>query len=115
MTPPNLHNDVYSDIRNLVRRDRNHRLMACGYALNETRYPARLRPKYLDIVNQEYPYPYCYSGCDSEARGMVYPVLFARIGSHNHIHKGDCDRRTSANRYRRYCKFEGVIPLPSRC
>ena len=29
------------------------------------------------MVNAEYPFPYCYSGCDSEARGHeYYPVLF---------------------------------------
>ena len=69
---------VYSDIRNLVRRDRNH---PCVWLwepiLNETWYPADFAKNTLDIVNQEYPYPYCYSGCDSEARGHeVYPVLF---------------------------------------
>ena len=48
-----------------------------GTILNETWYPADFAKNTLDIVNQEYPYPYCYSGCDSEARGHeVYPVLF---------------------------------------
>lgn len=70
---------VYSDIRQMVRRDRNH---PCVWMwepiLNETWYPADFAKKTLDIVNEEYPYPYCYSGCDSEARGHeVYPVLFA--------------------------------------
>ena len=69
---------VYNDIRNLVRRDRNH---PCVWLwepiLNETWYPADFAKNTLDVVNQEYPYPYCYSGCDSEARGHeVYPVLF---------------------------------------
>lgn len=69
---------VYSDIRNLVRRDRNH---PCVWLwepiLNETWYPADFAKNTLDLVAQEYPYPYCYSGCDSEARGHeVYPVLF---------------------------------------
>lgn len=69
---------VYSDIRNMVRRDRNH---PCVWLwepiLNETWYPADFAKNTLDLVAQEYPYPYCYSGCDSEARGHeVYPVLF---------------------------------------
>ena len=69
---------VYSDIRNLVRRDRNH---ACIWMwepiLNETWYPGDFAKNTRDIVDQEYPYPYCYSGCDSGARGKEhFPVLF---------------------------------------
>lgn len=69
---------VYSDIRHLVRRDRNH---ACVWLwepiLNETWYPADFAKNTKDIVDQEYPYPSCYCGSDSEARGHeVFPVLF---------------------------------------
>ena len=69
---------VYSDIRNLVRRDRNH---ACVWMwepiLNETWYPADFAKNTRDVVDQEYPYPYCYSGCDSGARGKEhFPILF---------------------------------------
>ena len=69
---------VYSDIRQLVRRDRNH---PCVWLwepiLNETWYPADFAQKTLNIVSEEYPYPYCYSSCDSGARGHeVYPVQF---------------------------------------
>lgn len=69
---------VYNDIRNLVRRDRNH---ACLWMwepiLNETWYPADFAKNARDIVAAEYPYPSCYSGCDSEARGKEYfPVRF---------------------------------------
>ena len=69
---------VYSDIRNLVRRDRNH---ACVWMwepiLNETWYPEDFAKNTRDIVDQEYPYPYCYSGCDSGARGKEHlPILF---------------------------------------
>ena len=70
---------VFSDTRNLVRRDRNH---ACLWMwepiLNETWYPADFAKKTYDIVRQEYPHPYCYSGCDITARGHEnYDVLFA--------------------------------------
>lgn len=70
---------VYSDIRHLVRRDRNHAsVWLWEPILNETWYPADFAKNTRDIVDAEYPYPYCYSGCDSEARGHdVFPVHFA--------------------------------------
>ena len=70
---------VYSDIRNLVRRDRNHpSVWLWEPILNETWYPADFAKNTRDIVDAEYPYPYCYSGSDSEARGHEnFPVYFA--------------------------------------
>lgn len=69
---------VYSDIRNMVRRDRNHAsVWMWEPILNETWYPADFAKKVKDIVEEEYPYPYCYSGCDATARGHeYYPVQF---------------------------------------
>ena len=70
---------VYSDIRHLVRRDRNHpSVWLWEPILNETWYPADFAKNTNDIVHAEYPYPSCYCGSDSEARGHeVFPVLFA--------------------------------------
>ena len=70
---------VYNDIRNLVRRDRNH---ACMWmwepVLNETWYPEDFAENVRKIVDTEYPYPYCYCASDSEARGNEYfPIHFA--------------------------------------
>ncbi len=69
---------VYQDIRNMVRRDRNHpSVWLWEPILNETWYPADFAKNAHDIVMAEYPYPYCYTGCDNEARGKeVFPVLF---------------------------------------
>lgn len=69
---------VYEDIRNLVRRDRNH---ACIWMwepiLNETWYPVDFAKRVRDIVHEEYPYPSCYCACDASARGKeYYPILF---------------------------------------
>ena len=69
---------VYSDIRNMVRRDRNH---PCVWMwepiLNETWYPAEFAGNVVDILNKEYPYPYCYAGCDMAARGHeFFPIHF---------------------------------------
>lgn len=70
---------VYSDIRNVVRRDRNHpSVWLWEPILNETWYPADFAKNTRDIVDAEYPYLYCYSGSDSEARGHEnFPVYFA--------------------------------------
>lgn len=70
---------VYSDIRNLVRRDRNH---PCVWLwepiLNETWYPADFAKNAFNLVNAEYPYPSCYSACDYMADGAeIYPVQFS--------------------------------------
>lgn len=69
---------VYSDIRNMVRRDRNH---ACVWLwepiLNETWYPEDFAGKTVEILHEEYPYSGCYAGCDTQARGAEYfPVQF---------------------------------------
>lgn len=64
---------VYNDIRNVVRRDRNHpSVWMWEPILNETNYPADFALKAKNIVEEEYPYPYCYSSCDSRAKGHEY-------------------------------------------
>ncbi len=70
---------VYSDIRNLVRRDRNHpSVWLWEPILNETWYPADFAANARNIVDNEYPWPGCYSASDSEARGSEnFPVWFA--------------------------------------
>jgi len=70
---------VYDDIRNLVRRDRNH---ACLWLwepiLNETDYPADFASDANRIVHEEYPFEGCYCGCDGHANGSeMFPVIFA--------------------------------------
>lgn len=69
---------VYSDIQNMVRRDRNHpSVWMWEPILNETHYPDDFAQKVKNIVMEEYPYPYCYTACDASARGHEYfPILF---------------------------------------
>ena len=77
---PQFEQYIYDDIRNLVRRDRNHAsLWFWEPTLNETRFPASFADKALQTVAEEYPYAYCYSAYDTEARtasNIVYPVQF---------------------------------------
>ena len=81
---------VYQDIRNMVRRDRNHAsVWLWEPILNETWYPADFAKKVKDLVHEEYPYPYCYAGCDDNARGHEhYAVRF--------IHPYDKDGKKTA-------------------
>ncbi len=69
---------VYSDIKNMIRRDRNHpSVWMWEPILNETWYPEDFAKNTRDIVDREYPYNYCYSGCDSEAKGHEhFQILF---------------------------------------
>lgn len=69
---------VYNDIRNMVRRDRNHpSVWMWEPILNETWYPEDFAKNVVDILHEEYPYPYCYAGCDVTARGSEYfPIHF---------------------------------------
>ncbi|MDR1454979.1 MAG: glycoside hydrolase family 2 protein [Tannerella sp.] len=70
---------VYADIRNIVRRDRNHpSVWLWEPILNETYYPAEFAKNAKMCVDSEYPYPYCYSACDAQAIGNEhFRVLFA--------------------------------------
>ena len=70
---------VYDDIRQMVRRDRNHpSVMMWEPILNETHYPADFAKKARDLVHEEYPYKGCYTACDAVAQGnQHYEVLYA--------------------------------------
>lgn len=69
---------VYNDIRNMIRRDRNHpSVWMWEPILNETWYPDDFAKNVVTIVHEEYPYPYCAVGCDMAARGHEYfPIQF---------------------------------------
>ena len=71
---------VYSDIRNMVRRDRNHpSVWLWEPILNETSYPEDFSLNAKNCVMEEYPHPYCYTACDAIAKGHEYhPVHFGR-------------------------------------
>ena len=44
--------------------------------LNETWYPEDFACNVVNILKEEYPYPYCYAGCDVTARGHEYFPIF---------------------------------------
>lgn len=87
---------VFSDIRNLVRRDRNHpSLWLWEPILNETWYPADFAAAARATVDEEYPWPGCYSASDSEARGADnFDIWFGHPADMRDAPK-DYDRRRS--------------------
>jgi beta-galactosidase len=63
---------VYSDIRNMVRRDRNHpSVIMWEPILNETGYPDTFAQNVHNITHEEYPYQGCFTACDRRARGSA--------------------------------------------
>lgn len=58
-------NRVYSDIRSMIRRDRNHpSVLMWEPILNETRYSQEFVENAHRITHEEYPYPGCYTAGD---------------------------------------------------
>ncbi|MCQ0111836.1 glycoside hydrolase family 2 protein [Zhouia amylolytica] len=76
---------VYSDIRNMVRRDRNRAsLFLWEPILNETWYPDYFAKRAKEIVGEEFPYKNSYAACDNHAKGSeYYQVQFAHPNSGN--------------------------------
>jgi len=64
---------VYKDIRNMVRRDRNHpSVIMWEPILNETNYPNHFAQKVHNIIHEEYPFQGAYTACDIGAKGQQY-------------------------------------------
>lgn len=70
---------VYSDIRQMVRRDRNYAsVIMWEPILNETSYPDHFAKRTHDIVHEEYPFPGAFTVCDGRAGGQEhFDVLYA--------------------------------------
>ncbi|MCR4859136.1 MAG: glycoside hydrolase family 2 [Bacteroidales bacterium] len=70
---------VYDDIRQMVRRDRNHpSVLMWEPILNETHYPADFAENTYRTVHTEYPYPGCFCAADAGSQGVagLYDVLY---------------------------------------
>lgn len=70
---------VYSDIRNMVRRDRNHAsVFLWEPILNETWYPDRFAKNARDIVSEEFVDGENFSVCDGHMKSAeFFPILFS--------------------------------------
>ncbi|AQT68810.1 Beta-galactosidase [Anaerohalosphaera lusitana] len=79
---------VCQDIRNMVRRDRNHPCVIMWEPiLNETHYPNTFAKRVHETVHEEFPFDGCYTACDGRANGSEYFDV---------IYGGKTDHRKSA-------------------
>lgn len=70
---------VYKDIRNMIRRDRNHpSVLMWEPILNETRFPLDFSLKAHQITHEEYPYmgAFCVADAHSEGVAESYEVVY---------------------------------------
>lgn len=70
---------VYSDIRAMVRRDRNSpTVIMWEPILNETWYPEAFAENVHNIIKEEFPFSPNYTACDDVARGNeFFDIIFA--------------------------------------
>lgn len=90
---PSFAEHVYSDIRQMVRRDRNHpSVLMWEPILNETHYPADFARNTYEVTHSEYPYPGCFCAADATSRGVadLYDVLY---GSPSNMPQGGREGR----------------------
>ncbi len=73
---------VYNDIRQMVRRDRNHPCVIMWEPiLNETRYPDAFAKEAHRLIHEEYPFSGAYAACDERAAGShYYDVIYGTVG-----------------------------------
>lgn len=72
-------NRIYSDIRNMVRRDRNRPcIIMWEPILNETHFPAVFAKNAYELLHKEYPYQGCFAACDERSLGAKqYDVIYS--------------------------------------
>ena len=67
---PTFEQFVLSDIRQMVRRDRNHpAVLMWEPVLNETNFPESFALNAYKATHEEYPYQGCFAACDDKSKG----------------------------------------------
>ncbi|TAJ12776.1 glycoside hydrolase family 2 protein [Marinilabiliaceae bacterium JC017] len=102
---------VYDDIKNMVRRDRNHpSVIMWEPILNETKFPDYFAQNVHNLVHEEYPWQGAYTACDSHAKGHEYfDVIYA------HPVKGKCWSATVKNNEHNYQKAKVDFNKYDKC
>lgn len=99
---PEFEQRVISDIRNMVRRDRNHpSVLLWEPILNETNYPDYFAQKVHQTVHDEYPFQGAYTACDLGAKGNeFFDVVYS------HSFKGGMWFANDTNWKQTYTKYQ---------
>lgn len=114
---------ILSDIRNMVRRDRNHpSVILWEPILNETAFPESFSLNAYRATHEEYPYPGCYAAIDDKSKGASqYDVIYTAPKNEDYYQQlgkscftreyGDCvDDWNSHNSYSRVAREWGEEP-----
>lgn len=114
---------IISDIRNMVRRDRNHpSVILWEPILNETSFPESFALNAYKTVHEEYPYQGCYAAIDDHSKGaQKYDVIYTAPKKEAYYQQlgkscftrefGDCvDDWNSHNSYSRAAREWGEDP-----
>lgn len=114
---------ILSDIRNMVRRDRNHpSVLLWEPILNETAFPESFSLNAYKATHEEYPYPGCYAAIDDKSKGAdQYDVIYTAPKNEAYYEQlgkscftreyGDCvDDWNSHNSYSRVAREWGEEP-----
>ena len=114
---------IIADIRNMVRRDRNHpSVLLWEPILNETAFPESFAHNAYQATHEEYPYPGCYAAIDDKSKGAAeYDVIYTAPKNEDYYQKlgkscftreyGDCvDDWNSHNSYSRVAREWGEAP-----
>ncbi|MDQ6901381.1 MAG: beta galactosidase jelly roll domain-containing protein [Bacteroidota bacterium] len=77
-------NSIYSDVRQMIRRDRNHPSVFAWESIpNETDYPADFAQKVYAITHAEYPFKDCIAATNSRSpHADEYELLYGHPGEY---------------------------------
>jgi len=83
-TDTNFANGVYSDVQQMIRRDRNHpSVFAWESVPNETRYPETFARKVYSITHAEYPFKDCIATANlGNTASEIFDMLYAHPGEY---------------------------------
>ncbi|MEX8546955.1 MAG: glycoside hydrolase family 2 TIM barrel-domain containing protein [Mucilaginibacter sp.] len=90
-------NSIYSDVRHMIRRDRNHPSVFAWESIpNETGYPADFGQKVYEITHAEFPFKDCIATTNSHSpHADQYELLYGHPGEQVEDEKTLADNKDS--------------------
>ena len=96
---PAFANFIYSDVRQMIRRDRNHPSVFAWESIpNETGYPADFAQKVYDITHAEYPFKDCIAVTNARSpHAELFELLYGHPGEYLEAKKMLADNEGSTS------------------